>query len=328
MRSRLAALLGASTLLLGPVARADDIAAAEALFNAGLDEMRAGRYDTACGRLAESHRLDPRPGTLFTTAECEAQAGKLASALARYKDYMALFARLPPADQARQRGREQVAQKAISELGPKVPRLTLKLPAGAPKSATVRRNDTEVGAASIGLALPVDPGEHVLVVQVGQARSEQRVALAVGESRELTLQLPSSDTSPASARRDAPAVAAGPEQDAGPQSSSNTLAYVVGGVGVAGVLVGSVTGALVFSKKSTIADHCRGVDCDQQGLDAADSAKTLGLVSTIGFGVGVAGLATATVLLLSGSKERASPGVSASVVARGRGAELGLRGVF
>ena len=28
--------------------------------------MKAGRYDDACPALAESHRLDPRPGGLFT----------------------------------------------------------------------------------------------------------------------------------------------------------------------------------------------------------------------------------------------------------------------
>ena len=75
-------------------AAAQDLAAAEALFSKGLADMEAGRYDAACPAIGESYRLDPRGGTLFTLAECEAKAGKIATAVARYDD--ALFDRADP----------------------------------------------------------------------------------------------------------------------------------------------------------------------------------------------------------------------------------------
>src|ERR1700724_1365517 len=64
------ALVG-SVLALGVsagVARADGPDPAAALFDRGLADMQAHRYATACPELAESYRLDPHAGGLFTLA--------------------------------------------------------------------------------------------------------------------------------------------------------------------------------------------------------------------------------------------------------------------
>jgi hypothetical protein len=63
---------------------AQDVATAEALFNRGFADMDAGRYETGCKAIAASQRLDPRAGTLFTLAVCEAQWGKIATAASHY----------------------------------------------------------------------------------------------------------------------------------------------------------------------------------------------------------------------------------------------------
>src|SRR5262252_4543747 len=89
-------------------ARAQDVAVAEALFNRGLADMQAGKFDTGCPAIGESYRLDPRPGTLFTLAECEAKAGHYATAVARYDDYLSLYSRLSADQQAKQKGRDKV----------------------------------------------------------------------------------------------------------------------------------------------------------------------------------------------------------------------------
>jgi len=73
-------------------------------------------------------------------------------------------------------------------------------------------------------------------------------------------------------------------------------------VGVAGIAVGAVTGVMVFGKKSTVKDDCAGTTCSSAGVDAANSGKTLAIVSDIGFGVGVVGLATSAILLLTRPK--------------------------
>src|SRR4051812_40759119 len=104
--SFLRGLLGLSIvcplLLSSPVAFAADIAAAEALFNRGLADMEAGRYEAACKAIEESLHLDPRPGTLFSLAVCESKWGHVATAATRFGDYLALYEKLPTAQRLRQ----------------------------------------------------------------------------------------------------------------------------------------------------------------------------------------------------------------------------------
>src|SRR5690606_15567731 len=96
-------------LLAERPAGAQDIAAAEALFDKGVADMKAGRHETGCKAIAESQRLDPRPGTLFTLATCEAAWGRIATAVSRYGDYLAVYARLPDDKKAAQLERFKVA---------------------------------------------------------------------------------------------------------------------------------------------------------------------------------------------------------------------------
>jgi len=57
---------------------------------------------------------------------------------------------------------------------------------------------------------------------------------------------------------------------------------VGGGVGVASLLVGGVTGILSLKKVSTVKDHCDGnLACDAEGVDAASSGHTFSTISTI-----------------------------------------------
>ena len=57
-----------------------------------------------------------------------------------------------------------------------------------------------------------------------------------------------------------------------------------------------MTGVLSMSKKREADSNCKGTLCTPEGKAAADSGKTLATASTIGFGVGIAGLAAATVI--------------------------------
>src|SRR5688500_15387502 len=97
---------------------AQDLAAAEAHFNRGLADMQAGRYAAGCPALAESQRLDPRPGRLFTLAECEARWGRYATAVTRYNDYLSLFARMTRAEQVKQLGRDKISTRQRETLAP------------------------------------------------------------------------------------------------------------------------------------------------------------------------------------------------------------------
>jgi hypothetical protein len=304
-RFSFAALSAASLLVSAAPAMAQDVAAAEALFNKGIADMDAGRYDTACPALAESQRLDPRPGTAFTQAECNNKWGKIATAVALYEDYQRALASQPPAVKAKHADRLKIARAQIDKLRPTVPSLTLTLPASAPRDARVRRDGTELSAAALGVALPVDPGEHVVIVDApGRRPSEQRFTLERGQQKTVELTLggaASGEPTPPAGTKTAPPPADTPAPRNG--QAQRVAGFAVGGVGGALLLVGGITGGLTLAKKGTINAHCNGTSCDHDGKVAADSARTTGLVSTIGFAAGGAALVTGVVLLLTAPKK-------------------------
>lgn len=312
-------------------ALAQDIAAAEALFKRGRADMAEGRYETGCKAIAESLRLDPRPGTLFTLAVCETRWGRIATAAARYADYLSLYERLTPAEKQRQKERAREAKAQRAALSPLVPELTLVLPPGAPAGTVVQRDGTVMTGAALGVGLPVDPGEHVVTTRApGGKAGEQRITIGKGEKKQLLLEVkPALETGapPAEARAEG-------------ADGRRTATYVIGGIGAAGLVLGGVMGGLALGEKGTVSEHCgSGIGskdkaaCDPVGLDAVNRGRTLALVGTIGFGVGAAGIGAAAVLLLTEPK-RAKPAdaagrrwITAGVLQVGpSGAVAGVRG--
>ena len=343
--------------LLGPLAAASpalaqDVDAATTFFNSGLADMEGGRYATGCPALAESQRLDPRAGRLFTLSQCEVQWGRTATAVARLGEYLQLYESLPADQKIRQEERRNVAKEQLDRLTPDVPELTLSLPPEAPPGTIVKRDGAVVAGAAQARALRVDPGEHVVSTQApGGTLWELRVTVANGEKKPVVLEVkaaPTVEIRPI----EAPSIATPPPGPAPPAeslqaakagpSSRRVAVYAIGGVGIAGLVLGGVMGGLVLGKKSTIQAHCgkaigapMDIDCDQTGLDAGNSAKTLALVSTIGVAAGLAGVTAAVVLLVTERKPAKptsgarGPWISADVPSFGpAGVTLGAHGRF
>lgn len=340
-----ALLVGAFVLLPAAPAAAQEIAAAEALFDRGLADMQAHRYEAGCKAIAESQRIDPRPGTLFTLATCEAEWGHVATAVTRYGDYLAVYDRLPDDKKTGQGERPKVAREQREKLAPEIPRLTLSLAKGAPAGTAVKRNGEPVADAVLGVALPLDPGEYTLSVQAPNGPlSEQRITLKLGEKREIVLEVTTA-LAPAGGPTAAPsgssAVGPGSPPEGG-TSGRRAATYAIGAAGLAGLAVGGILGGLVVGQKGTIDAHCgAGVGskddtaCDQTGLDAANSARGLGLGSTIALAAGGAALGAAVVLFLTepplarGAGRNRGSWVSVGVLSAGpAGAKLGMEGAW
>ena len=85
----------------------------------------------------------------------------------------------------------------------------------------------------------------------------------------------------------------------------------------------------MLGKKSTVENNCPDQRCRSQAdLDAADSGKTLSLVSTITFAVGVAGIGAGAVLVLTGGKRPRSSRAVVVPVASADGGGLVAAGRF
>jgi hypothetical protein len=149
--------------------------------------------------------------------------------------------------------------------------------------------------ALTGRAFNVDPGEHALRVEAGDRVSEQKIIVRKGErDRLITLQFP---TSTAPGR--------------GPIPSG---AWVLGGVGLAGITTGAVLWGLGRGEHATLYSTC-GVthSCE---VAAVDHARAKLVIGDVVFGVGLAAVAAAVWWGVTGSSAPKVP-VSAAPVAGG-----------
>ena len=300
-------------------------AAAEALFEQGRSEMEAGNFESACGKFRESDQLDPAPGTKFNLGDCEEQRGNFATAWELFK---AVEDNVDPSDE-----RYAIAQQRREAVEPKVPKLVIDLAEGSPPNTTVRIGDAELGPSSFGVPLPLDPGDHELVVSA-PGRRDMRFTATLTEGSVLKLSVsPGKPNEPAPVEAPASSTStstATSEVDVRDQPTSSggdpTLGYVIGGVGVAGLALGTVTGIMALGKAKTADEHCwdsPAQGCDQEGADANRSGKPLATVSTVGFVVGAVGVGVGAYFLLSSDDHG---GAETALVTRGSalGAEVSL----
>jgi len=268
--------------LTSATARAGDPAAAREQVKIGYQLAQEGKCDQAIPHFLESVKLDIKAVTLINLASCEEKVGKLADALGHWVEARSR------AQAENNSGIQEEAEKRAKALEPRLPKLTVTLAAGAPGDVEVVRDGVALGSASMGVPLPVNPGSHTLVVRAkGYEDATTTTSIAEAEQKKIELKLGAKKLE--DARAAAPPAPA-PGSDAGQASPSSggtsPLVFIGFGAAVAGVAVGSITGIMAFGKASDADAGCpTPTTCSKEGLDAADSGKTLGTISTIGFAV-------------------------------------------
>jgi hypothetical protein len=282
-------------------------AAAQALFDAAKKLAQEGKYAEACPKFAESNRLDRGAGTLIHLGDCYEKNKQAASAWASYKDAASAAQALGRSDW------EKLASQRAAALEPKLARLSIKVTDPAPK-LEVLRDGAPVSQASWGVAIPVDVGPHAIEATAKGFKSF-KVTKAVdrdGDSVEVTvpkLESETAATTPETTPQTTPPPTT-PTTGGKEKSSQRTIGFVVGGVGVAGLAVGAVTGLMAMGKSSDAKKSCSqsGPCASKSAVDAADGAKSLGLVSTIAFVGGAVGVAAGAVLVFTAQKEGSKTG--------------------
>jgi hypothetical protein len=254
-------LTHASFVHAAPPSESDSVSA-QVFFERGREAAAKGNQTEACEAFEESLRLELAVGTLFNLAQCEEALGKVASAWQHLHEGLD---RLDAND--RRRGPAQASADALER---RLPWLTVTLAPGA--SGKVFRDGVELSPASLGTALPQNPGRHVVTVRApGHAETRTEVTLALGERRSLT-------------------VDAGPADSQVPASSNRVPLWIATGTSAAALGVGLVTGGLALSRSNVVDGHCAGRVCDPEGTDALAAGKRFGNVSTAAFATaGVAG---------------------------------------
>ncbi len=316
-------------VLLATSVRADptptERALARELFEQGRSLMADKSYAKACAKLGESQRLDPAPGTLLNLAVCHEAEGKTATSWSEFNDALTL---------ARRDGRQdrvELAKARLAKLKPRLSRLTIEVPAAstAPDLA-VRLDGASVGKPVWGGAVPTDPGNHVIEA-AAPGRKPFRVQLALGDDADRKrvtipkLALLESQDAPPSRPKPASVQDPGVPQSGGGQ---RTAGYVIGGVGIAAIGVGSFFGLRAFSKWDERNSHCTKAGCDPTGVEAGDTAEQSAVIANVGIGIGMVGLAAGTYLVLSAGPSSSTSAATAQPSRDGRGWVLGYQRAF
>lgn len=289
-------LTAAASANAGP----SDAAQAEALFNSGKDALAHGDLATACARLGESYKLDPAVGTLLNLATCEERSGKLVIALEHFTSARAQL--------AKNDFRVGFTSERIAALSPRIAHLTVRVP---PSGTRVVHDGIEVPPAAWNVPLEMDPGSHTIVIET-QGRPASRIdfTLREGEGRTVAPEAaPAPPPPPPPPLRPLPPPPAVAPMDPPP---SRTFAYVAGGIGVAGLVTGTITGLVTMNAASAYKDHCHFGKCDPEGLSAASTGRTTSVVSPIAFAVGAVGIGAGIWLFVAASKAHLAPAISPS----------------
>ena len=288
----------------------DPTALAQEQFRQGRDALKRGDYAGALELFRKSQELLPTAGTLLNLASCEEKLGLLASARQHFQQALA---GLPDSDA----GRVRLAKQSLAALEPRVPRLQIKLAKSAAQGARVMLDDAVVAPASLETDLPVNPGKHAIVVSASNLPDRHyEVTLEEGKATSITVETGIRESQPAPAPPAPAAAPPPPPPPVAPPSTSGTriAGFVLGGVGLAGLGAGAVTGVMALSTKRQLEKDCPDPTmCDQAGVDKAATGKTLSLVSTASLIAGGAFVGVGLVLVIAGGnadRPAAAVGVS------------------
>ncbi|MGH7329643.1 MAG: PEGA domain-containing protein, partial [Polyangiaceae bacterium] len=333
-----AALLALATCLPPNIAfaqGASNEAAAQALFDQARTLMQSGKLAEACAKFAESNRLSPGAGTMLNLGACYEKNGQTASAWATYADAASA------ADKANRKDWATRAKTRMAALAPDLSKLTITVPVESKVDGLeVKRDDVVVGETSWGVAIPVDPGAHVVSasapgykpwttnVQIGAKKAEVAASVPPLQIDPAAAAQPPGDEPPAS--RVLPPPAAPPPEESSRGDAQRYVGVGVGAVGVVGIGLGAVFGILASSKKSDAAKDCNAdlSACNDTGVQSMDSARSRATISTVGFIAGGALLAAGVVLFVTAPKGAEPKTVGIGVTPNGNGASLAVGGAW
>jgi len=280
-----------------------DKASAEALFNEGVSLVAAGNYDNGCHKFEASQSLDPTLGTELRLADCYERSKRTASAWATFKHAQGL------AHVQGQAEREELARQRVESLAPQLTYLILTFDGPPPASLVVTRNGAAVPLASLGVAIPVDPGPQQFTASAPGHQPWQKSLELAPTPGNYSLRIP------ALAERSEPAVAPPPNTETQANASTSTqqtAGIVTGVVGLVSILTGSSFGIYAKNRgdRSKLNEFCPTDGhngCTAQGLALRDRARTFGTASTITFVAGAALLTTGIVLYGTSPAHRERP---------------------
>jgi hypothetical protein len=292
-------LLGAPALcvaLRSPDAFAQDkeeLSRARAQFQRAIELEQAENYTSALETFRDVGQVRMTPQVRFHIATCEEKLGRLVTALGGYQLAFA------DADSVGDDFKSEV-ERAVTRLEASIPKLIINRGAGA-EAAEIQLDGVALGASSVGVAVPLDPGPHAISAKAPDSLPfSQTVTIAENEQKDVEVTL-TPEPQMVEVRTSDPA---GSAVD---KPHPRLVPYVFGGIGVASLLGSGVLFGLRQSTLSDLESKC-GPGRQSCPSSARGEVANLGLYNTtaqIALGVGVLGVGTAVTLLLLQKKPKA-----------------------
>jgi hypothetical protein len=321
----LALLAGATLSLTSALSSAqtagNQAAIAADLFKRAKTLMGENNFAEACPLLEQSQAMSPGTGTLLNLALCHEKQGKLATAWGEFNQVKTLATNSNPP----RLDRATFAAEHAATIEPHLSRLTIDVKGqSATAPVQVELDGMKLDPILWNTPLPVDPGDHRIAAEAKGKVPEAKVVKVGADADKVVVQVgPLVDEVPAPTL---PKVAAGSAvgsdgsstmaptsgargargdqatADAHSSSSTKTWGYALLATGGAGVVIGAVCGLQAYSLHSTY-------DAEKKDFDSKVSAKApdadtelragrWATGSNLGFGLGLAGIAAGTFLVL------------------------------
>ncbi len=284
----------------------------ERLANEGATLFAQGDFASALLRFEEAEKTIRIPTITLERGRSLERLGRWVDASSAYEQ--AASHELAAAAPLQHKIAQQEAQKALAEIAPRIPKLTVKVKDG--RKAEVLVDGRLVGAVSPDPIL-IDPGSHVVEVKGARGESARKeVQMAVGATTAIELSLLTLEEQELlrrGASEDGPSVFA-------------ISAYAGFALSGACLVVGIGTGVPALSLKSDLEERCADGRCEEEAwpdVDEYDALRWTSGVMLIG-GALIGGGAVAALLL----DPEAQPKKTASVSPLLGPGFVGLRGVF
>ena len=285
-------------MLVAATARAEpdeaDRATARALALEGSEAMKKKDYATAADRFNRADLLVHATTLVVDWARALQRLGRWVDAHEKYE----LVLREGVDGSAPKSWLQAVedAKKELDALKPHLAWITVTLK--GPTDVVVKINGVVVPPAAIGVKRAADPGApEVTAHALGYEAFTKTLPVGPGEEKslEITLKKLPETAAPIPASTDVHR----------PRQKSDTrrvMTYVAFGVGGAGLVAGGVTGVLVLRKRSDLKSECVEAFCRSSSQSTIDAYHTYGTISAAALAVGVAGIGTGIILLVTKPK--------------------------
>jgi hypothetical protein len=267
-----------AVVAFGQVAHADvtppdagQIARAEQLFDQGMVAWKTGDRATATTRFRAAYAIVRTPvtglplGKVLRDDNHWIEARAVLTEVGAMPDYANISAQA--------RADREEARTLAATLARETPTLAVRVH-GPSDDRAVTVDDKRLSIAEAATPIPIDPGDHVVVVTGPLACPEAKVHAGAGEKKALEWTIDPGQPGEAKSRFASP------------------WPWVGFGVGAAGIAVGSLFGLTVIARKSTFEAACSsdGV-CPASYSQKIDRTKLLAGGSLVAFSLAGAGIA-------------------------------------